>query len=342
MTIRITPILAALILLVSAAPSGAQQRMVASTLALVRLPVPSYAWTDDPDGAKAAAVEADAATYGRACTPVREYHAWQVATGDEAMSIYEQTNTAFETAGWQLQHGADREDGSEPMLATRGDAQLVVGWYPMIDRQALGMLICQANAAAAAEQPAVPQPLAPATPPDNGADGEHPADPAGQEPRLDEISTAGLVIFGIGLLFIAIGAVIGGWAVHQRRRAAASRTWPEVPARIVSSYMVTEEDRDSDGDEVTWYVPKVRYVYDVGGATYEADRIHFGSARRARERDAMAVVESYPAGRTVNVRVDPANPNTATIETKGGGLGMTMVVSLAFLLFGALAMGFIE
>ena len=69
MTIRITPILAALILLVSAAPSGAQQRMVASTLALVRLPVPSYAWTDDPDGAKAAAVEADAATYGRACTP---------------------------------------------------------------------------------------------------------------------------------------------------------------------------------------------------------------------------------------------------------------------------------
>lgn len=327
-------LLATLAAPIAVAPAAAQQRIVASTLALVRLPVPSFAWMEDPEGAKAMAVEADAAEFGATCTPAREYHAWQVTDGDAAMAIYDQTNAAFEAAGWQIRHGADRQDGSEPMLATRNGASLALGWYPLLDREALGLLICEATVAGDAAAPAQGIDAAPVAAPaaDPGPGG--PAVP--ETPRIDaeDISDGGAVMVAVAVLFIFLGGGLGGWARYQRSRAKASLSWVEVPARILSSYMVTQEDTDSEGDPVTWYVPKVRYAYDVGGHTYEADRIHFGNVRRGTDRDAMAVVERYPAGATTSARVDPADPRSATLETRQAGSGFMMIIALTFIAMG--------
>jgi hypothetical protein len=62
------------------------------------------------------------------------------------------------------------------------------------------------------------------------------------------------------------------------------------------------------------YVPVVRYEYTVQGDKYLGERLHFGKQATDKTR-AESVIGEYPAGQEVQVRYDPANPGSSSLQT---------------------------
>jgi hypothetical protein len=123
-------------------------------------------------------------------------------------------------------------------------------------------------------------------------------------------------------VFLGVAGLIGYFMMRQLRSALASRNWPAAPGTVLSGTVQALSERHSDGTS-TYFVPRLRYAYEVDGRRYEGERIRFGQIRES-ERGARKVLEQYPAGSPVEVRYDPANPAEATLEAKTAGLGLML------------------
>ena len=122
----------------------------------------------------------------------------------------------------------------------------------------------------------------------------------------------GCLVYGFGGVFILGGLafLVGtGWFALQ---VEASRTWPKVPAQVVSSELGFRVDSDND----RFVDPDVTFRYDIEGKTYTGDRVSFGSGDAAWSQ---ARVNAYPVGRVIDVRVNPDDPTDAVIEPGGRG-----------------------
>ena len=117
-----------------------------------------------------------------------------------------------------------------------------------------------------------------------------------------------------------------------------SYTWPTSTATILESRGVKTR---LDSDDAPSYGVRAKYLYQIQGARYTNDVIRFTLSDGARE-PALQMLRHLPKGRTVPVRYNPNNPQTATllpgIEKASlivlAGLAFVTVVCLMGLLFG--------
>lgn len=143
--------------------------------------------------------------------------------------------------------------------------------------------------------------------------------------------------WGAGFAAIGLSALV--WTWRCVRRAEASRSWPGVEARILSSRVEVKRESGLDeeyGGRITYYYPEVEYEYDVQGVTYRSTKILFVDVNYSRE-EAHATVARYPAGGRAAAYVDPANPRTAVLEPGlegkrgkygiAGGVGAALTVA---------------
>ena len=122
----------------------------------------------------------------------------------------------------------------------------------------------------------------------------------------------GCLIYGFGGVFILGGLVFLVGTSWFALRLEASRTWPQVPAQVVSSELGFRVDSDND----RFVDPVVTYRYDIDGETYNGDRVSFGSGDASWSQSR---VNAYPVDRSINVRVNPNDPTDAVIEPGGRG-----------------------
>lgn len=146
---------------------------------------------------------------------------------------------------------------------------------------------------------------------------------------MDWVGTA-LIVFGI-----AWAAGFGFAHVRAVGKAKAAESWPGTLGTIVSSEVAIEEDRDTDGDRTTWYVPRVVYTYTAGGRQHEGRRIRFGQLRFGSAKKAEAALAPYRAGGSAPVRYNPDDMAECVLETTKPG-----PVYLAMAAFGLVFAGF--
>jgi ribosomal protein L35AE/L33A len=135
------------------------------------------------------------------------------------------------------------------------------------------------------------------------------------------------IMTGIGIFSGIAGAVcsvilpilfIGGFGyfIYKRNQQSASyrqaaQSWQSTSGMVLMSTVQSRRSGNS-----THVFPVVAYQYDVNGKTYQGKTIKAGeqflNVRLAGQ--AQATVERYPAGATVTVYYNPANPAESALE----------------------------
>jgi hypothetical protein len=93
--------------------------------------------------------------------------------------------------------------------------------------------------------------------------------------------------------------------------ANASKSWPTVPGKIISS-SVDSKSGDKGG---TTYHAEVLYEYRAGGQTQSSHDVAFGAYGSSDPSHARSIVNKYPAGSDITVHYSPSNPSKAVLET---------------------------
>lgn len=137
--------------------------------------------------------------------------------------------------------------------------------------------------------------------------------------------------FGLvfGTIMVLAGLLLAAVGIATLRNWLASASWPEVPARIVTSE-VREELRFEDQ---LMYRPVVTYTFAAGGGEMVGSTLAFADAlypTRARAEKALA---RYPVGMTVMARYNPDDPQEAVLVRRGAvaalcilALGLAMFI----------------
>ena len=123
-------------------------------------------------------------------------------------------------------------------------------------------------------------------------------------------------------MFIGIGlALYAGWFgvrslitySRNKKTVKESQSWHEGKARVIFSNIDIEITYDEDG-EMASYVPKVQYVFQVGGQTYQGNQVSFGNPNYALQKKAQEVIAQYQLGSEVRVYYNPFNPEESVLE----------------------------
>ena len=119
----------------------------------------------------------------------------------------------------------------------------------------------------------------------------------------------------IGAAFVAVGiAVFIYWGKPTFEKAQASKNWPTVSGVIKSSEVT--QSRSSGKEKKTMYTPNVVFDYELDGRSYTSSSIAVGSGwSSSNSSAAYQITNKYPAGQTVDVAYDPAEPSVAVLET---------------------------
>ncbi|MCA8955978.1 MAG: DUF3592 domain-containing protein [Planctomycetes bacterium] len=135
------------------------------------------------------------------------------------------------------------------------------------------------------------------------------------------------------------GLMIALW-IRDAGRAAASARWPTVEGEILESVVVpVQHDRRRSGRQPRHsYRARVRFGYEVAGATHEADTVRFLDTWSSDRAAAEGVANRYPKGARVEVHYDPQSPNRAVLDTGTGSrsLGLPLFGAGVFALGGVL------
>ena len=145
-------------------------------------------------------------------------------------------------------------------------------------------------------------------------------------------SQTGLIIAGILLLiFGAVGAYMVYSGIKSRANARASETWPISGGTVLAAEVEKRPIYHRKTRTTTYsYEPIIRYSYKVAGTGYECSTIRFGDLVRNSEQLAQQLLAKYPAGSTVEVRYNPADPACATLETLSAG-GKQILMGAVFI-----------
>lgn len=112
-----------------------------------------------------------------------------------------------------------------------------------------------------------------------------------------------------GLLLLFAILIWRAWEIRQ-----ASPQWPHVDgiimkARVFQPHGVGGHEQVPGHDWMT----EVQYQYQVNGATYTGNRIRAFGVRHFTEESAQTELKPFPAGATVPVYYDPANPKSSVL-----------------------------
>ena len=117
----------------------------------------------------------------------------------------------------------------------------------------------------------------------------------------------------IGVVFFAGGlALFFYWGQPMLAKATASEKWPVVQGIVKSSDVATSKDNDGQ----SMYSPNVVFEYTVAGSKYISTSVDVGLGwSSSSSASAYRVVNKYPAGDSVEVAYDPADPSYGVLET---------------------------
>ena len=131
--------------------------------------------------------------------------------------------------------------------------------------------------------------------------------------------------FGIvfGILIILTGLILTVVGLSTLRQWQASKQWPIVPARIVSSRVL---ETPCFEDQIM-FKPVVSYTFLTGGGEVTGNDIAFvGKMYGTRERAAKEI-SHYPAGVIVKVRYNPDALAESVLIRRGGLAGFLLMLS---------------
>jgi hypothetical protein len=117
------------------------------------------------------------------------------------------------------------------------------------------------------------------------------------------------VVIGLGLF----GAFLF-WVIRRSQQAKAlreaSQTWPTTTGKVLKSRAEVRGGRRAR------VYPYIVYEYAVNGQSYESDHVRANDKlwRGYSSRDAYDTVDRYPAGATVTVYYNPADPQQSALE----------------------------
>ena len=148
------------------------------------------------------------------------------------------------------------------------------------------------------------------------------------------------------MLLIVVSLLLYMFSRVFTKHANAMKKWPTTPGRIIQSYVTTTLQRHrrpyrSSGDyNVTMYVPRIVYSYDVGGHAYQGDEVGWSTTSN-RQSVADKQVKRYPLGTEVRVFYNPDNPAEATLSTSIGMLPVIFWVLSGLAAAGAVTVGWL-
>jgi uncharacterized protein (TIGR03435 family) len=130
-------------------------------------------------------------------------------------------------------------------------------------------------------------------------------------------------------LFVLIGLVTVGIGIWLLAKSVRSGQWP-VTNGIIRSAELKSHQGNKGG---TTYSAEITYTFQVGGATYEGDKVSIGQMSSSSDY-ARGILNRYPAGKKVSVHYPPGDPSDAVLETGihggtwiclGAGTGFTLL-----------------
>ena len=140
----------------------------------------------------------------------------------------------------------------------------------------------------------------------------------------------------LGLLFVVGGGVLLIRGRRFWRAYSASKTWPRVEGRVLTSrverrvVLSTDDSMAGLATRVT-HEPTVTYTYVVHGGQHKGTAV-VGSMRKKK---AQKWVQSNPSGIGIAVAYDPAHPEHSALpgnlEGKWRAIGTLVVGTLLFL-----------
>lgn len=115
--------------------------------------------------------------------------------------------------------------------------------------------------------------------------------------------------------FLGIGFILLWMGLRYRRLAAASVAWPTTQGTVISSEVSKRISRIED-NTFEYFLPEVRYSYNVVGVRREGNVIRIGLAENGylTEVKARELVARFPVGATPPVRYDPRSQEIAALE----------------------------
>lgn len=126
-----------------------------------------------------------------------------------------------------------------------------------------------------------------------------------------------MMVIGAGALF-AVAALLAFISHRRKSRIAASAHWPAVKGTVLSNEVTVVGAGVRPGEVAPTYSISLRYRYAVNGTTYESNRVGWGTKSADRKPDIPeAFVRDHPAGRSIHVFYDPADPGMAMIDPTG-------------------------
>lgn len=141
------------------------------------------------------------------------------------------------------------------------------------------------------------------------------------------------VAMGLPTLIFALSA----WSTTQSANEA--KNWPTTTGTIKSADVMAMERRIRRSTSVasyriaTYYAPQVKYVYQIQGVNYEAERLQMGEPLWSSDTaEAEHHLTNYPIGTTVTVYYNPNDPSQATLSPKPtAGTRIQWIVAFALL-----------
>lgn len=125
-----------------------------------------------------------------------------------------------------------------------------------------------------------------------------------------------LILLGITLALV--GIAIGGWGLQSFRAQSARYTdararWTKASATVLDSRILEREQSNSDGHDYTYYEPRLRYRYSVGGTAYEGNRLTLGAPLTFSLADrAEEWLREHAPATAIELFYDPAQPQDSS------------------------------
>jgi len=133
------------------------------------------------------------------------------------------------------------------------------------------------------------------------------------------------------MLLIVVSLLMLMFSRVFTKQVNAMKKWPTTSGRIIRSDVTTTLQRHrrpyrSNGDyNVTMYVPRIVYSYEVGGHDYQGDEVGWSTTSN-RRAVAEKQIKRYPLQTQVQVFYNPDNPAEATLSTSIGMLPVILWV----------------
>ncbi|MGD9885679.1 MAG: DUF3592 domain-containing protein [Reyranella sp.] len=130
------------------------------------------------------------------------------------------------------------------------------------------------------------------------------------------------------------------------KQTRAMKRWPTTEGRIVRSEIATtvqhhrRANRARGNYDVTMYVPRIVYAYQVGSHTFESDNVGWSTSSNKRSTAEKQVARN-PLHARVRVFYDPDDPAQATLSPSMGMIPLVLWFFAAAMAVAAIAVGWL-